>query len=207
LLAAVVLVVVAATPIAYAIAHAARPASGSFSSAFADDFDRFDAPRLGFSSGGAKWVEVEGRWSVVSKVAAVTRDSSGEGIALALAGSVRYGAIQARVTGNARCGLVIRYVGPDTYLALERVPEYGLWNLLSIVGGKETVLAIVVDVKDPTVLVRLEAGQRVVTAAVRDHSVSVVLPTQLSAAPVGLMGRGSGRLGCAWDDVRAENGR
>jgi hypothetical protein len=207
LLAAVLVVVVTVTPIASSMAHSARSSAGAFSTAFTDDFDRFDAPRLGFAPGGARWVEVAGRWSLVSKAAAATSGTPSDSIVIALAGSVRYGAIQARVTGMARCGLVVRYVSPDTYLALERVPQYGLWNLLSVVDGKETLLGTVGDVKDPTVLVRLEAGQRVVTAAVRDQSVSVIVPTRLSAAPVGLMGRGSGRLGCSWDDVRAENGR
>jgi hypothetical protein len=207
LLVVVLVVAIAAASVTYAIAHAGHGPTGAFATAFTDDFDRFDTPRLGFAPGGARWVEVDGSWSVQSKAARVTPAANPGRIAIALGGSVRYGAIQAQVTGMDRCGLVARYVGPGSFVALERIPEFAVWNLLSVVDGNETVLARLDDVKDSAVVVRLETGQRVVTASVRDHSVTVILPTKLSAAPVGLMGRGTGPLQCAWGAVWAGNGR
>jgi hypothetical protein len=203
---AILLVVASSSAIVYQVGHGSTATKPSaFSEAFTDDFGRENSVRLGNSSGGATWVSARGTWSIVGRAAVLSTNADKVGVALA--GLVQYGAVEARVRGRGRCGIVARYVGPNTYLVLERLSEFGVWNFTSVMDGNETVLARITDFQDDAVTVRIETGHRIVTAIVGDRSATVQLPATTAVQPVGLTGRGSGLVGCSWDNFWAGNGR
>jgi hypothetical protein len=202
----ILIVIAGASAIVYQVGHgslASKPTA--FSTAFTDDFNRHNSARLGNSSGGATWVSAGGTWSVVRHVAVLS--TTADKVGVVLGGLVQYGAVEARVSGRGRCGVVARYVAPDTYLMLERLSEFGVWNLTSVEKGHETVLGKVDDFPDDAVTVRIETGHRLVTAIVGDRSVTVAAPATSAVQAVGLIGRGTGLVACSWDNVWAGNGR
>jgi len=120
---------------------------------------------------------------------------------------VKYAGVLAKVSGRADCGILARYVDPQNYIALVRAFKYGVWNLVSVEHGTETVLAKLPDVKSAGVTVKLETGHRVVTAYVADQSTTVILPTTTTAAPVGFVAHGGAATACAWDDLWVYTGK
>ena len=176
------------------------PPDPAFKPALFDNFDRrSNREGLGQAADGTKWTSVHGLWAIDAGRALVAFPDNSPN--LAIVGSFRYAAVTATISGKHRCGVVARYVDDQNYLTLVQVPQYAVWNLEQVKNGQETVLAKVPDLQDSNVTVRLETGSRVVTATVGLASATVVLPTDLSAAPVGFVAIDKESIGCTWDDV------
>jgi len=198
----IVAAVIGLTVLAFTIGTGTGGASNVlYDGALRDDFNRSDGSPLV----DAGWQISRGSWLVRGGAASVLPETGGPQVALR--GAVTFGSVQATVTGRARCGIVARYYEPGTFIFLERIPSFAVWNLVSVDKGVETVLARVTDVSDERATVRIETGQRVVTAVVGKYSVTVTQPAGRSTGFVGLFGRVDEADGCTWDDFRAGNGR
>lgn len=202
---ALVVAVVFVVGVAALFAHVMRDsyqasAEPAFKAALVDNFDRrADRTSLGAAADGTKWVSVRGLWAVDAGRAVLAFPATEPN--LATIGSFRYASISATVSGKHRCGVVARYADERNYLTLIQVPKYAVWNLEQVKDGQETVLAKLPDIPDQNVGIRLETGSRVVTAMVGLQTATVVLPTELSAAPVGFIGIDKDATGCTWDDL------
>lgn len=201
LAAAVVVVVTVAVLTTVAATNDGDGSTATHRTAFTDGFSADGSP---LSGGGPSWQPVRGAWFASDGEAIALPDDLGH--ALVVTGPVKLGAVRVHIAGKGRCGVVVRYEGPGTYVAFERIPKFGVWNLVRVEGGTETVLAKVDDTPGALIEVEVTTGERVIAARAGDKAVSVVEPSQLSAAPVGLVFR-AGDTGCRWDDFWAGNAR
>jgi len=178
----------------------------AFDLKFTDNFNRRgNTGGLGTTAQGQEWKSVRGLWNVdAGRAIAALPDKD---LSLAVIGSLKNSSVQARLSGKQTCGVVARYLDEKNFVALFRVPQYGVWNLVDVEGGKQTLLGKLPDVPGVRVLVKLETGQRVVNAYVGLNQVSVVSRTDRSVGAVGFVGYSNGAIDCVWEDLWAFSGR
>lgn len=178
----------------------------AFDLKFTDNFNRRgNTGGLGTTAQGQEWKSVRGLWNVdAGRAIAALPDKD---LSLAVIGSLKNSSVQAFLSGKQTCGVVARYLDEKNFVALFRVPQYGVWNLVDVEGGKQTLLGKLPDVPGVRVLVKLETGQRVVNAYVGLNRVSVVSRTDRSVGAVGFVGYSNGAIDCVWEDLWAFSGR
>lgn len=173
---------------------------------FTDDFDRrANETGLGSPRRGLAWTSVQGLWALDAGRATIAFPDAD--LSIAVIGNLANPSVQAQVSGMQRCGVITRYVDPQNYLELVRVPAFAVWNLVEVRNGEEIVLGKLPDVKATTVAVKLTAGRRIVIAEVAGRSVSVVAPSDVRVGAVGFSGHTKEAGGCVFGDLWAFSGR
>jgi hypothetical protein len=179
----------------------AEPA-GAFLDSFIDSFDR---PADGAALGD-QWSSVRGGWGIQLGVAYLPRPDPTLNLALVDVGA-REVSIAATVSGNGLCGVVARYEDERNFVALVRVQEFGVWNLLEVADGVERRIDTVMDIPFTAVGVALEAGDDIVAGAVAFNRVTVVTSPSPAGSSVGLVAMGGEMGACTWDDVVVRRAR
>ncbi len=197
--------IVAAFSFAMRDSFSAEPQK-AFELSFTDDFDRrANTGGLGTAHNGPTWTIASGLWNVDAGRASIAFPAKDR--SLAVIGNLSKPAIMARVSGKQRCGVVARYADPKNFIGLVRVPAYGVWNLVEVRDGKETVLGKLPDVVESTVTVKIETGQRVINAYVGLSTISVAAPSDSLVGAVGLIGYEDAAAQCVFADLWAFSGR
>ncbi|MGA9276651.1 hypothetical protein [Ilumatobacter sp.] len=181
----------------------------AFQARAADSFDRTnDLETLGANGQGQEWQPVRGTWGVdVGKAILVESADNDPNVILLVNAAV--GSVAADVGGSGQCGVVARYTSEDDYIALQRVPAFGVWSLERRSGGETEQLATLLDADGSTVRVVLEVGQRTATMRINAREASVAL--DIEEAPLGgsfgLISTGANAGSCTWDDVQIDTSR
>lgn len=165
---------------------------------FSDNFDRADDD-VDLNGDGDDWRSERGGWGTQLGAAFVSFPDGSPNVAVTDVAdpSAR---VQAVVGGQSQCGVVARYVNPENYVGLVRVPGFAVWNVVEVVEGSESVIGEVADVQDHDVPVALTVGDNVIEAEVSGRSATLAFATSLDGTSVGMIAMDE-RGGCTWDDV------
>ena len=176
-----------------------RPVSGQ-SVVARDDFTRpADPTSLGTASNGSPWTELTGIWGVAGEAAYVSSPLE-ENIAVLTTDSVA--SMSAVITGSGQCGVVAGLTDGSDYVALVKVPNFGVWNLIRRLGETTTKLAALPAAKSDPEAVTLTVDPPMVTArTAADESVSVVVDGLSNGRRAGLIASGPKASTCAFDEA------
>jgi hypothetical protein len=177
-------------------AREAADPPGAFGAEFNDSFDR---PADGAALGG-EWSSGRGGWGTQLGVAYLPSPDPTLNIALVDVGASDV-SIAATVGGSGLCGVVARYEDEQNFVALVRVQEFGVWNLIEVADGVERRLEAVPDLPISTVGVALDVGDDMVAGAVGFNRVTAVVSPSPAGSAVGLIAMGGEMGACTWDDV------
>lgn len=173
---------------------------GAFTLGATDDFNRPDSVGdLGTGPLGT-WTTEGGLWTLQIGVALASFPDPEFNAALVDA-TVRDVSVSANVGGQGVCGIAVRYADPRNYLALLRVNDFAVWNVVEVVDGVERIIGKVDDVPGANVTVTLEVGPDVVTARVGMGRFTAVASPAQGGTRVGFVARGGDMSSCVWDDV------
>ncbi|MFZ4717971.1 MAG: hypothetical protein ACOYMR_01015 [Ilumatobacteraceae bacterium] len=168
-----------------------------------DDFNRpRDDRGLGTGPIGT-WTSERGVWSLQLGTAFISFPDKDRSLAVvdASAKAVR---VAATVWGDEVCGIVARYERPDQYVALIRVAEFGVWNVVEVDAGDEVVLGKVPDLDTDGVGVSLSVDDDLVQAEVGLQRISVRYSVRSQGTSIGLVGQADTATSCSWDDVTVQ---
>jgi hypothetical protein len=176
-----------------------QPAVSGSSVKARDKFARpADPASLGQAHNGSRWMTLGGTWGIAGEAAYV---SSPEEVNIAVLDAKATASTSALITGTAQCGLVAGLTDATDYVALVRVPNFGVWNLIRQFGGASTKLAALPTSKSDPEALSLTVDPPMVTARAAGKSVSVVVEGLNGGHLGGLIASGPGSSTCAFDDV------
>lgn len=158
------------------------------------------------SGSGESWTAADGSWAEEAGVVFVDDAPERGGIVTTDVGELDH-TVQLRIGGFGQCGVVGRYQDPTSFVALIRVHPFGVWNLIEVVDGAETILATVPDSNARDLDVSLTVTDRVVKASVGFSTVSLAHDVTARGTRVGFIARGDDSDGCSWYDVRTQQAR
>lgn len=192
-----------ATPAAATTAATTVPQQGTVR--FSDSFARANsATDLGSDDLGHQWQVDGGAWGIDDEMAYISRVSETPAqFSLATAHvDDTDGVWSATVVGSGVCGLVVRYVDPQNFLVVKRVPLYDLWNIEEVTDGESVRLGYLADPGDGPVQVIIGYRGSSITVSV-GGAVHQPLTTALdpSTGAFGLFGEGVTARECRWQDA------
>ena len=184
--------------------------SGAFEFAFADGFERPADPRSLNGGDVDDWSTLGGTWATELGVAYLADAHPKVSMAVVEIESTSM-SVTASVSGSNPCGVVAGTADADTYIALVRAPDYGVWNIKVVDDGEATTIGKLPDVgngdiANKGVAVTLSVGEEAVTATVGLRSANFVGHGITTGRFGGLIAEGAGST-CVWDDVRLRTAR
>lgn len=159
--------------------------------------------QLGGDGDEDPWVAISGEWTTDAGKAVVAASDGVHAVAL-LDDVPATASIEATIGVAAKCGVVGRYRSVSDHVALYRVPEFGVWNLVAVTADGSEFLGNLPDSPTMDVSAKLTVGDRVVEAHVLGRSLTVALDEVADDSRVGLIGIDD-IAGCSWDDVVVES--
>ncbi len=177
----------------------------AFTGVFSDNFDRA-ANDEGLNDGEVdQWIIERGGWGVQVGVAFLPMPDADRNLAVVDVGS-RAASVSALIGGLGVCGVVARYADERNYVALVRVPAYGVWNVVIVTDGLLVQLGKLGDISDANVPVTLAVADDLIVASVGGREATFVQKAAFDGTSVGLIGEG-GASSCAWDNFVAQVAR
>ena len=178
---------------------------GAFKLAFLDNFDR-PANSSGLNSAEVDtWKVVTGNWSVQLSGAYLTQSDPKQSLALVKVDNTSM-LVQAKISGNGRCGIVSGATDANSFVSLFRAPRYGIWLVNRVANGKETKLGTLPDSGSGTLVISLSVSEDLVRVAVGNSTASFVNRGMGLGQMGGLIAAGDGAP-CVWDDVVVQEAR
>ena len=169
-----------------------------------DDFgENGENGELGGEGDGNPWIAISGEWATDAGKAVVAASDGVHAVAV-LDDLPATATIEATIGVAAKCGVVGRFRSATDHVALYRVPEFGVWNLVVVTEDGSEFLGNLPDSPTMDVSARLTIGTRVVEAHVLGRSLTVALDEVAADSRVGLIGIDD-IAGCSWDDVVVES--
>jgi len=178
---------------------------GAFKLAFVDDFDR-PAKSSGLNSAKVdNWKVVTGNWSVQISGAYLTQSDPKQSLALVKVDTTSM-LVQAKISGNARCGIVSGATDANSFVSILRAPKFGVWVVNRVANGKATKLGTLPDPGSGTQTISLSVSKDLVRVAVGNSTASFVNRGMGLGQMGGLFALGDAAP-CVWDDVVVQEAR
>jgi hypothetical protein len=166
-----------------------------------DDFVRRDDNEMTTAPTGQPWAAVSGSWAIADNHAVLAQPTTtGDQVSLTVIDlGLTDGVVRATIIGARRtCGIVGRYLDTSNYLALSRVPQFGVWNVERVLNGVATRLAVLEDAGDSPVDVQLEFIGDQIVATAGAATVTVTDPSPIAGSRVGLYAKVPLDADCTW---------